>query len=751
MFMHSLTEASQGAPSTQETLSSDHPISLYDHALQCLLRYKESNDGQDLDNAISAMNNAIEHIPEYNASGGSFFILGMALLARFMHAGQLDDVEKAISAHEVAVRLTPDGHADKPSRLMPLGNSFLCRFEHLGQLDDVEKAISAHEDAVRLTPNGHADKPSRLVNLGNSFRRRFEHFGQLDDVEKAISAHEDAVRLTPDGHADKPSRLMNLGNSFIRRFEHSGQLDDVEKAISAHEDAVHLTLDGHSNKPMCLTNLGRSFLGRFEHLGQLHDVEKAISVNEDAVRLTLDGHADKPSLLTNLGNSFIRRFEHLGQLIDVEKAISAHEDAVRLTPEGHADKPVCLSNLRNSLLCRFRHLQQLDDIERAITAHDDAVRLTLDSHADKPSRLVNLGSSFLCRFRHLGQLDDIEKAISAHDDAVRLTLDGHADKPGRLLNLGSSFLSRFDHLKRRADLDNAIERFQLAATFPTGRPLIRFEAAKIWARTAPLDHPTSSLDGYATAFHLLPRLAWLGHSIGGRHEALASVKGLASEAAAVAIESGEIGLALEWLEQGRSVVWGQLLDLRSPVNELHDVDDQLADEIVRVAQALEGVSSRDREITSSHQKVSIEQATQRHHRLAEEWESLIEKDRAIPQFEDFLRPKKLSTLIKAARFGPVVALNVHSSRCDALVLMPDRNDVIHLPLNNLSHSKAESLQHSLRTLLSDAGVRTRDIRGARMGPPRGDTFHDILSSLWLNIVKPVLDHLRIPVRGLFLT
>src|SRR3984957_4515243 len=525
MFMHSLTEASQGAPSTQETLSSDHPISLYDHALQCLLRYKESNDGQDLDNAISAMNNAIEHIPEYNASGGAFFILGMALLARFMHAGQLDDVEKAISAHEVAVRLTPDGHADKPGCLMNLGNSFLSCFEHFGQLDDVEKAISAHEDALRLTPDGHADKPSRFMNLGNSFRRRFDHLGQLDDVEKAISAHEDAVRLTPDGHANKPGCLMNLGNSFLSRFHHS---------------------------------------------------------------------------------------------------------------------------------------------------------------------------------------------------------------------------------KCRADLDSAIERFQLAATFPTGPPLLRFQAAQIWARKAPLDHTPSSLEGYATAFDLLPRVAWLGHDIGARHEALASVKGLASEAAAVAIESGEIGLALEWLEQGRSVVWGQLLDLRSPVNELHDVDDQLADEIVRVAQALEGVSSRDREITSSHQKVSIEQATQRHHRLAEEWESLIEKARAIPQFEDFLRPKKVSTLVKAARFGPVVTLNVHSSRCDALVLMPDCDDVIHLPLNNFSHSKAAELQQSLRILLSDAGVRTRDIRGPRMVPPKRDKFDDILSCLWLSVVKPVLDHLQIPVRRLFL-
>ena len=56
--MHSLTEGLQGGPSTQETLASEHPTLLSDHALRCWLRYGESDDGQDLDNAISAVNNA---------------------------------------------------------------------------------------------------------------------------------------------------------------------------------------------------------------------------------------------------------------------------------------------------------------------------------------------------------------------------------------------------------------------------------------------------------------------------------------------------------------------------------------------------------------------------------------------------------------------------------------------------------------------------------------------------------------------
>ena len=45
--------------------------------------------------------------------------------------------------------------------VMNLGDSFSRRFDHLGQLDDVEKAISADEDAIRHTPDGHAKKQAK--------------------------------------------------------------------------------------------------------------------------------------------------------------------------------------------------------------------------------------------------------------------------------------------------------------------------------------------------------------------------------------------------------------------------------------------------------------------------------------------------------------------------------------------------------------------------------------------------------------
>jgi predicted TPR repeat methyltransferase len=105
----------------------------------------------------------------------------------------------------------------------------MCK--RLGDLVDSDKAISAYERAVNLTPDGHADKPVHLNCLGSSLLCRFQRSGDLVGVNMAISAHERAVNLTPDEHADNPSHLNNLGKSFSSRFARSDNLIDIDKAI----------------------------------------------------------------------------------------------------------------------------------------------------------------------------------------------------------------------------------------------------------------------------------------------------------------------------------------------------------------------------------------------------------------------------------------------------------------------------------------------------------------------------------------
>ncbi|KAJ7867030.1 CHAT domain-containing protein [Mycena leptocephala] len=658
--------------------------------------------------------------------------LGNSLSRRFERLGDLSDINKSVLMKEDAVQLTPDGHPDKPSRLNNLGNSLLGRFERLGDLSDINKSVLMFEDAVQLTPDGHPAKPGWLNNLGNSLFRRFERLGDLSDINKSVLMFEDAVQLTPDGHPDKPSRLNNLGNSLLGRFERLGDLSDINKSVLMFEDAVQLTPDGHPDKPGWLNNLGNSLSRRFERLGDLSDINKSVLMKEDAVQLTPDGHPAKPGWLNNLGNSLLGRFERLGDLSDINKSVLMFEDAVQLTPDGHPGKPSRLNNLGNSLFRRFERLGDLSDINKSVLMFEDAVQLTPDGHPAKPSFLNNLGGSLLRRFERLDDLSDINKSVLMFEDAVQLTPDGHPAKPGWLSNLGNSLLGRFEQLHDPEDSQQLLLHYTSAACSTTGSASIRFDAATSWAKHAQDHQPSSILHAYATAIELLPELAWLGLSITDRHHRLLQAGQVVRDAASAAISVHDYQKAVEWLDQGRSVIWGQLLNLRTPVDELRKSHPDLADLLVTLSTSLETAGTRSNAVDNAIKPQSLESIAQRSHDFALQRDCALQQIRELPGFERFLLSKPISELLLAAKMGPVAIVNISLA-----------DEVIHVPLSDFTIHEAQVMAKSLASIVGTSG-RSDRLHGSREGDMAPDEiFSIILSELWVKIVQPVLNGIAV--------
>ena len=570
-------------------------------------------------------------------------------------------------------------------------------------------------DVFDITPDGHPDKPSCLNNLGNSFRTRFEHFGQLNDLEDAILRLRKAVDLTPDGHPDNPSRLNNLGNSFLTRFERLGQLNDLEDGISRQREAVDLTPDGHPHKPSRLSNLGNSFRTRFERLGQLNDLEDAISRLREAVDLTPDSHPDKASRLNNLGNFFRTRFERLGQLNDLGDAISRLREAVDLTPDGHPHKP---------------------------------------------SYLNNLGNSFRTRFERLGQLNDLEYAISRQREGVALTPDGHPHKPRFLQNLGISFRIRFERLGHLSDMEHAISLFFRAASDLLAPPTLRFRASQKWITCARAIRHPSLLHAYSVSINILPQLAWNGFSFSARYTELARGADVMREAAAAALESGLPETAVEWLEQARSIVWGDLFQLRSSYDDLSSSYPDRAYRLRELSTVLESASATHEKSLSALSELtpsttrSLRQDADRHRALAIERDKLLQDIRKLPGFERFLLQKDFSQLRASTHSGPVVILNAAKTRCDALIVLSNVDHVIHVPLLNFPFRRFPHIQSILKGLLRDPRIirldESLDERDGRPDPEYrksvDDLWNSLLSPLWKCVVKPILDALAFLVR-----
>jgi hypothetical protein len=225
------------------------------------------------------------------------------------------------------------------------------------------------------------------------------------------------------------------------------------------------------------------------------------------------------------------------------------------------------------------------------------------------------------------------------------------------------------------------------------------------------------------------------------------------------------------LEEGRSIVWGQILQLRTPVGDLRRVNPTLAARLETVSQELAGAYSANSPGTKQSQitsKDSIETQSQAHRRLAEEWESIVKECRCIQGFEDFLRPDRFSKLSAASAFGNVVIINVHDKYgSDALIIPRGSSEIRHVALPRFTHRKAINLRLRMSGLLSNKGLRMRgpvvgrfDVVGHLLSllsldwfSMGGLSFHDsgvrgdrpadlggfepVLLSLWTDVVQPV--------------
>jgi hypothetical protein len=154
-------------------------------------------------------------------------------------------------------------------------------------------------------------------------------------------------------------------------------------------------------------------------------------------------------------------------------------------------------------------------------------------------------------------------------------------------------------------------------------------------------------------------------------------------------------------------VWGQMLRLRNPLDELRQHHPNEATKLENISRALDfaGDARPDHlALSSNDTPQSLEEVGQAHRRLAEGYDHALARIRNLPGFGEFLRPEKSASLCSAAISGPVVIVNAQKSRCDALVLLPRSSQVSHVPLPGLQVSVAQEMQIQLAGLTRRANT-----------------------------------------------
>ncbi|KAG1848303.1 CHAT domain-containing protein [Suillus subalutaceus] len=634
--------------------------------------------------------------------------------------------DEVISLHYDALGWYNTGHDCQGQLLGNLSFMLIFRFERQGNDEDLDQAIALQREALVLHPVGHTDRSKSLNNLAYGLSSRFEHRGNDEDLDQAIALQREMLALHPVGHTDWSDSLNNLADGLFFRFKHRGNDEDLDQAIALQRETLVLCPDrvstpvGHTDRYKSLNNLATQLSSRFEHRGNDEDLDLALALQREVLALHPVSHTDRSKSLNNLAYGLSSHFEHRGNDEDLDQAIALQREVLALRPVGHTNRSDSLNNLASELSTRFEHRGDDEDLDQAIALQREALALRPVGHTDRSSLLNNLGNHFSSRFEHRGNVKDLDQAIALQRETLALHPVGRPDRSNLLSHTALAkvyYLSTYHPGpdgagEANGSLNAFIHHLKAAANVVSGGSLSRLQASLSWVRHARRHSHDTELEAHATSMQLLDAYMSTTASVSSRHNIMKDFPNtLAVDAASCALRSGDVRHAVELLEQGRTIIWTQMMRLRTPLDSLQTHGDHAAALMKKfrdLSSLLDKPPANDREATPG---VDVEVEETRYRRIVKEWNGAVEEIRKIKGFSRFLLPPLFSDLQDAARDGPIIILIASESSCHAIIIPHEQPPTsIQLPTNleklqalvvKLKRESGEALRKALMELWDD--------------------------------------------------
>ncbi|MFJ2024741.1 CHAT domain-containing protein [Streptomyces sp. NPDC087897] len=767
---------------------------LHTEYAETLMARAETTGDRDLyEEAVSLFREEVRQAPLSRAEGAvRRSNIGFGLMNIVAHSGQVGLLTEVVAAHREAVALSEPGDHFAAHLLLGLGEALLARAEFCSDAGALDEGIAVLRRAVASSDASTYSGPDCRSALGDALRNLARLASDPAPLEESVRCHREAVAMA-SGHPS-PVALLGLANSLAALHRHTRDVRQADEAARHYRAALD------SPQPMpyglrgsLLTGLGFLRWTRAVEVGDEALMDRAVGTLREAV--TRLPRVRRGMALTDLGAALMDRGLVSGNRIWLAEAVTVLRRALDDSPPTAVERSLHLNNLAEALRCWYETVGDAAAADEAVGLLREAMAVTHGDRWGAEMAAVNLGSLLINRAQAQKDprpadearrvLDDVvagfgehhptrplalqklatacmvfarlaeERAGSTARQALRraeaAALEALAEtSPGHALHRVSQMLLATVRLDRaalgeRIDLPEAARLARDCARSPDTHVGVRVRAARAWGLAAAEGgNPAEGLEGYAYAVGLLPRIAPRGLARADQEARLLIGDGLASDAAALAIEAGAAGRALTLLEQGRGVLLAQGLENRSDVSRLRALDPGLAAEFERVRDRLSeppwptpvlgaGPGGAAARFDGAHEAAVLAEDRLA---LARRWERLLDEIRVLPGLEGFLRPPSVPELVAAAAGGPVVVVNVSGYRCDALVVTAGAGiDVVPLPGLTLRDVEARAAEfvEGVDTAYGERGV---DEAVAMMRRLSGT-----LGWLWETVAAPVLTRL----------
>ncbi|MEU9202070.1 CHAT domain-containing protein [Streptomyces sp. NPDC048332] len=750
---------------------------------KALLERGDATSGVELyEEAVRLMREEVESAPFSRTQRAlSWSNIGLGLRGIALHTGRSELFTDVVAAHREAVALSSAEDFLHVHVLMCLGEALLSLAEFRSDSEAMGEGIEVLRAAVAASDEDTYDGASCRSALGEALRNLARLASDPLPLEESVRWHREALVMTPGPPA--AMGLLGLANSlaalyrYTRDERHSAEaIHHFRAALTASPPATAevragiLTSLGHiqwsvarntGDEPlmdtavdtlrtavsqasrtrvsMALTNLGSALMDRSRRTGNRSWMAEAVTVLRRAVQDSLPSAMDRPLHLNNLAEALRHSAALIGDTSATDEAIALLRAAMA---GGHGDvvgAELAAINLGDLLLDRARANEDRHMADEARRILEEAVGRLGKEHPTRPFALQKL--TLACHLvSHLAEDTSVEtsrqalhRAAATARESLACTPAGDPDYATSQLMLAAAQLDRAA-LGDEVDLAEVVRLARGCARSPAGHSTSRLQASRVWGLASmKAGDRAEALEGYAYGVGLLPGIAPRGLGRADQEARLSGSDGMASDAAALALEAGDADRALALLEQGRGVLLGQGLENRADVSRLRDLDPARAAEFERIRDELSAPPPLSRAHDAA-QDASLLAETR--HALALRWDGLIAEVRELPGLENFLRPPSVPELVAAAAEGPVVVVNVSLYRCDALVVTAGAGIAV-VPLPGLTLdatvTRAAEFVNGMETAYGGNGV---DEAVAMMR-----TLSGTLGWLWDTIAAPVLGHL----------
>lgn len=709
----------------------------HNHAVD-LLEEADTQDRAAIEEAISLLQSAVEHtVTTDPRRAGYLSTLCTALADLHANTGDLTVLAQAVRVGWEAVAAGKETEADNATLaryLSRYGQTLHVWHERTDDVKALEAAISALREAVKKSSS--EERSGFGFALGSALQAWHERVEDPEALKEAIDVGRKELAETGPGHPLRWSSLGSLAGGLLLWYKRTGDPATLEEAVGFYRDAVKETPLGHKGHGANLAALGIALRVRYDATGDLTTLDDAIDALREAVAVTPLGAPLKPGFLTGLSNALRVRYERIPDEATIEEALRASRKAVAEVSPGDSRRAGILANLGGALITQHEQTGASGPLTEAITVLKQAMAETPEGSPNRGIVLSGVGMAQQARYQCTGDVSALEEAVQASRKAVEATpaKPPHPDRAKLLANLGSvlNAQQRQAGSGDNAAREEAAKVLREAAGVIAAPPSIRLSAARDWGRLeAAAGHWEEAAEGLAIAVGLLPRVAARHLQRSDQEHQLTRFPGLASDAAAAALQCDRVEQAVELLEQGRGILLSQALESRSDLTGLHDCDSELAAEFDQIRGALDDdlytASLRTDDLGSLPKGVA-----DRRYELARQWDLLIQqiRNRPEPELQRFLLAPGLDELLPAAQEGPIITVNVSAYRSDAIILTPQGVQVVPLP--DLTPEAVVEQVEKFLTAVETARQKHKDAT---------ERVESTLGWLWDALAEPVLTHL----------